>query len=354
MQTSLPFEHAVSIVRLTGEDAKHRTDHLEALRRLLLINEPMYPDIGRWVERKVIPGLRTGERVAYIGYRGEQPIASAVVKQGRHAKFCHLRLEDDARGAGLGDLFFALMAHDVRAQAEEIHFTLPESLWEQRASFFRSFGFADRAPAGTQYRLFDRELRCSAPLEDVWRAALGKLPRLLAMVSGTRAHDHAVLLSLKPRWAEAILSGRKRVEIRRVFSKHWAHGQAFLYSSHPVKQLVGEARIASVTEGRPDDIWERFGAEIGCTRAELDEYARGADQLYAIELEQPRAYRPSLHLADLRAMLGEPLRPPQSYATLATSPGWSSAVTVATLLGGEATPPSASRRTVTGAAATPR
>jgi predicted transcriptional regulator/N-acetylglutamate synthase-like GNAT family acetyltransferase len=335
MQHSLPFERAVSIVRLTEQDAKRHTPHLSTLRRLLVANEPMYPTIDRWVDRKVIPGLRSGERVAYVAYEGERPVASAVVKPGQRAKFCHLRIDDGLRNGGLGEMLFTLMSLDVRKAAEEVHFTLPESLWEERAGFFQSFGFTERVEAGTQYRLFERELRCSASFETVWQAVMSKLPRVapkLACLHG--APKDALLMSLKPKWAQAILQGRKRVEIRRSFSRQWTHRPVFLYSTSPVKRIVGEAKIGAVVEASPEEIWSFYSEAIGCAWEEFDGYTRGAEQVYAIELEDPRAYSPELSLSDLQAMVGERLRPPQSYAKLSSSPGWSGAVWTAAVVAG--------------------
>lgn len=92
-----PIEKSFRVVRLQEGDVKHRTDHLVTLRNLILQNEPMYPEIGAWVSAKVLPGLRSSERVAFLGYLDEKPVVSAVVKRGATAKFCHLRISEDFR-----------------------------------------------------------------------------------------------------------------------------------------------------------------------------------------------------------------------------------------------------------------
>ncbi|MFX0203815.1 MAG: hypothetical protein ACFFCW_47560, partial [Candidatus Hodarchaeota archaeon] len=149
------------VVRLSEVDARACTDHLNKLRELILENEPMYPDIHKWFDEKVVPGLKASERVGYVGYLDEKPSVSAVVKRGEDAKFCHLRIKKDLQDIHLGEAFFTLMGLDIRGLAKEIHFTLPESVWEKEKGFFKSFGFVDAIKAGHQYRLFEDELRCS-------------------------------------------------------------------------------------------------------------------------------------------------------------------------------------------------
>src|SRR6185503_7723649 len=158
--------------------------------------------IGKWLDGKVADGLRTGERTAFIGYLNDRPVASAVVKAGEEAKFCHLRLDDGIRDQNLGEVFFCLMAGETRRHhAKEVHFTLPESLWAEKFAFFGSFGFMTADRARTQYRLFEDELRCSAVFDDVWRAVLEKLPKLGCRFSiHGRAMQSALVMSIAPKF----------------------------------------------------------------------------------------------------------------------------------------------------------
>ncbi len=46
------------VVRLSEADARTGSDHLEKLRELILENEPMYPNIEKWFDEKVMAGLK--------------------------------------------------------------------------------------------------------------------------------------------------------------------------------------------------------------------------------------------------------------------------------------------------------
>src|SRR5262249_44846672 len=154
-----------------------------------------------------------------------------------------------------------------------IHFTLPESLWRDRGGFFQSFGFTSAELADSQYRLFDRELACTAPFPIVWDSMLSKIPKLAHLYAfGGFAPDNQLLMSVKPECADRIMSGKKTVELRRKFSTRWMGYRINIYASAPVMSMVGEARIAGVVVNRPEVIWERFHNEIGCSRAEFDTY----------------------------------------------------------------------------------
>ena len=323
----------LKVVRLREEDALGLSDHLKDFSHLILQNEPMYPGIDRWLEDKVIPGIRDYERVAYIGYVDELPTVSAVVKRGEAAKFCHLKIREDMQDKHLGEAFFSLMSLESRGVAKEIHFTLPESLWEKEKRFFASFGFDRVVKAGHQYRLFDDELRCSAPFQRVWQSVLQKLPKVARTFSvNGRPFDAGMLMSIKPVHAASVLSGKKKVELRRRFSKEWTGCRVSIYASHPCCSIVGDALIQQIVLDHPRQIWERFGPQIGCTRNEFDDYARSAGELYAIILVDVVPYDKSLSLSEASQAVNASLRPPQSYQRLETGTAWAEAVSLGALL----------------------
>lgn len=322
------------IVRLTEADARSDTDHLQMFRGLVETNEDMYPGIRSWMSKKVLPGMKSSERIAYICYEDETPVVSAVVKRGRSAKFCHLRIQEDFQNRHLGDVFFSAMALEVRGVAEEIHFTLPESLWERKRAFFNSFGFHEATKAGTQYRLFDTELRCSAPFSAVWAATLRKLPKIMSefTTGGFSGGEDMLLMSIRSQHARAILAGKKRVEIRRRFSHKWEGKRITIYSTAPEQSLVGEASIRRIASDTPDIIWDEFGSSIGCSREEFDDYTKSSTKVYALVLDDVRPFKLPIPRTQVSHLIGSDLTPPQSYCALEEGKPWARAVSLAALL----------------------
>jgi predicted transcriptional regulator len=323
------------LVRLAEGDAKQRTDHLHLLKELLLRNSPMYPSIDRWFSDKVLPGLRSSERIAYIGYVDETPVVSAVVKRGESSKFCHLRIDPSYQDQNLGELFFALMALEVKNSAQQIHFTLPESLWCEKQPFFESFGFQQAIKHEIQYRLFDPELYVSASFETVWQSVLQKLHKFFGRFDvGGHSLNSEILLSIKPDHADRILNGEKTVEIRTRFSKKWIGTCANIYASTPVSGLVGTAKISNIKVGSPKRIWNMYASHLGCSREAFYEYTKDHEQVYAIELNEPRRYHAPVTISYASRLVGEDLTPPQSYCMLEHGRPWAKAVSLATLLHG--------------------
>ena len=335
MNTLFPMSGNFRIVRLRETDAFGKSDHLKTFTELVEANETMYPGIHNWLKSKVLPGLKSSQRVAYVGYEGEKPIVSAVVKLGGNAKFCHLRIYEDFQDLDLGQVFFSQMAFEIRRVAKKVHFTLPESLWVKRKEFFNSFGFRAAKKADRQYRKGDTEMICSAPFPAVWSAVLEKLPKLMSKFSvGGYSMNNRLLLSVKPKYAEKVFRGEKIVEIRRVFSEKWIGHRVSLYASRPLSALVGEATVENVFAGRPQQIWLKYGPAIGCLKQEFDGYVGSAEKVFAIELRNVLPYVEAIPLNQVTYLLGKELRPPQSHLTLGNNKTWARAISIAALLHG--------------------
>lgn len=324
-----PFS-CIKVDRLTQSDSKRQSDSWRSFTQFVLQNDRMYPAIRVWLDRKVGPQLDGVRRRAFLLSAGEEPIASVVVKRGDSSKLCHVRIDPKFQDQNLGTLLFCLLANEIRSVAVEVHFTLPESLWLEKEEFFRSFGFAESSVAHQQYRLFDRELSCSAPFDNFWKNAQDHLPAVAEFLDTTKYIDvPRLLMSIRPRFARAVIAGDKRVEIRRSFSKRWVDQRLCIYSSSPDQCLLGEATVISVIEGDPEEIWSSYNAQLCCTRAEFEEYSRGASKLVAITLGQVIRYERPLPLREIRALNDGHFSPPQSYRAVADRDNFQSVLSMA-------------------------
>jgi len=329
---SPPFK----IVKLGESSARKQTDELKTLQAMLLESEPMYPAIGRWYDEKVLPGLRTNERVAFLAFENERPVASAILKLGEHTKFCHVRIHEGFRDLNLGQMIFTQMAFQARHQksVEDIHFTLPESLWNDKAGFFNSFGFEAAAKSARQYRNGEEELYCSAPISTVWQRSLEKMHLLGKFSPGGYSFSDKILLSMHPAYAELVFSGTKKVEIRKKFSKRWKGRQAVVYGTQPLGSLMGEVTLSAVNPGNPTDIWTKYGDKVGCSHEDFISYVGDAREIFAIELTDLKPYVSPLGLPQMSHLIREELRPPQSFldVKMDQSGPWCKALSVAGLL----------------------
>lgn len=121
-----------------------------------------------------------------------------------------------------------------------------------------------------------------------------------------------LLMSIQPRFADAILEGTKTVELRRKPPRDHP-GVVIIYGSGAAKAVLGVAQLKEVHTSTPDDIWKKFGSTAGVTRAEFNEYFEGSETASALELTHPHRSGDDLPLSRLRE-LG--LEPPQSWRYL--------------------------------------
>lgn len=305
----------VRIVQLTSYDRDVNSSALDAFRGLVLAHQSRYPKIDEWLEKRVLADLSDNpSRMAFVAYENSQPVGSAVLKIGERSKVCHLNVEEGHSRRYLGDLLFSLMLTQAAPLARSVYFTLPAALWSEKSGFFKSFGFKKADPADRQYRMSDEELVCNAAISEVWHSVLEKIPRLVDAFSvGGSAVKPSLLMSVRPRFADLILQEKKRVEIRTRFSKRWVGHKVAIYATAPIRCVVGEAGISSVTLSEPDELWRRFGAEIGCTRREFERYVGGRRRVYAIELDEVFPYRTLVPLDELDSQRPSP---PQAYCRL--------------------------------------
>ena len=127
-------------------------------------------------------------------------------------------------------------------------------------------------------------------------------------------HERALVLSLRPRFADSILDGRKSVELRRQRVSPSPGTPVLLYASAPVMAVVGTARVAEVHVDEPDCMWHQFHMDLGLKREEFEQYVAGATRASALRLTDIDRLWAPVSLAHLRHR--QPFNPPQSYRYL--------------------------------------
>ena len=119
----------------------------------------------------------------------------------------------------------------------------------------------------------------------------------------------ALLLSIKPPYADAIFSGAKTIELRRVKPRVGCGDLVMVYVSSPRCSLEGAFEVAEVIELSPAALWRKYSRETGIARESFNSYFEGCEIAYGIRIKKAWKLTP-VSLARLRA---SKLRPPQSY-----------------------------------------
>lgn len=96
-----------------------------------------------------------------------------------------------------------------------------------------------------------------------------------------------VLLSIKPMYANAILDGEKKYEFRKSIFRDKNVKKVYIYSSSPVKKIVGVFIVGGIIEDHPKRIWEKCWRNSGIAEDDFIAYFSGREKGYAIMIENP-------------------------------------------------------------------
>lgn len=121
------------------------------------------------------------------------------------------------------------------------------------------------------------------------------------------------LLSIKPKYVEEILKGNKKYEFRKSIFKYKDELEiVYIYSTSPVKKIVGSFTIKSIIEGHPKLLWDRFEDVSGISRKDFFTYFGDRIKGYAIEIGDLQVFEMP---ADPKILIPG-FVPPQSYCYL--------------------------------------
>ena len=121
-----------------------------------------------------------------------------------------------------------------------------------------------------------------------------------------------VVLSIRPQYSEKILEGLKTVELRRRFPVSAPGGTvAYIYSTSPVRAMVGVTEIKDVLKLPIEQIWAEFEDTAFIQRDDFDSYFQGLEFGYALLFEEVKSFSRPIPLNELRERFG--FEAPQSY-----------------------------------------
>jgi predicted transcriptional regulator len=134
---------------------------------------------------------------------------------------------------------------------------------------------------------------------------------------GSSTVDRVALMAIHPIYADAILSGRKKVEFRKRALAPEVTVVA-VYATHPVQAVVGEFTISEIKVDSPAKLWLALSGIGGIDRASFNDYYQGRQRGVGLLVGEARRYERAVKLADLDPSPAIP----QSYAYVSRSVLW--------------------------------
>lgn len=120
-----------------------------------------------------------------------------------------------------------------------------------------------------------------------------------------------LLLSIHPRFVDAILNGTKQVELRRRRPRV-SDGRALIYATAPRMELVASFQVASLVQGPLDLLWRSVRKTAGISRLEFDAYFSGLETGVAIGIGGITRLPTPIPLRELRRIWAG-FQPPQGF-----------------------------------------
>jgi predicted transcriptional regulator len=128
---------------------------------------------------------------------------------------------------------------------------------------------------------------------------------------GEVAPGRVALMSIRPEFANAILSGSKSVEFRkRPVAEDVSH--VLIYATLPVGSLLGWFAIRGQATKTPTELWKKFSRVGGISKEKFFDYYNQKQFGTGIMVGATEKFEEPLPLAEL----GKTVRPPQSFQYL--------------------------------------
>ncbi len=118
-----------------------------------------------------------------------------------------------------------------------------------------------------------------------------------------------VLLSVKPKYAEKIVEGKKKYEFRKAIFKKQDIEKVYIYSSSPVSKIVAAFEIEKILKDSPKKIWALCQKYAGISEKDFFNYFENSKMAFAIEIGFVDSYKK--HIDPFEII--ENFKPPQSF-----------------------------------------
>jgi predicted transcriptional regulator/DNA-binding XRE family transcriptional regulator len=121
-----------------------------------------------------------------------------------------------------------------------------------------------------------------------------------------------LIISIHPHYSEKILAGKKTVELRRRFPISTAKGtKIYIYSTSPVRAIVGCAEISDIIKLPIQNMWKKYSKSAFIKKQDFETYFEGLNEGFALELTNAQTFENPINLKELRERFN--FTPPQSF-----------------------------------------
>ncbi|WP_442511673.1 ASCH domain-containing protein [Novipirellula sp. SH528] len=124
-----------------------------------------------------------------------------------------------------------------------------------------------------------------------------------------------LFLSIHPQYVQAIVEGRKTVELRKRCPRAEIGSTVVIYATMPQCEVVATAILDRIEAKEPAKLWRYVRAKAAVTKDAYDTYFADVDLAVGIHLTQIRTFDCPIALSDLRESW-QGFQPPQQFRYL--------------------------------------
>jgi len=121
-----------------------------------------------------------------------------------------------------------------------------------------------------------------------------------------------IILSIKPEFSDRIFEGTKKIELRKSKPNVNKNDIVIIYSTVPVKAIIGICKIEEIIESTPNEIWKNYSAHLGIDKKRYFEYYLGRDKAIGLKINSYRKFKSQISLSTIKEFLPN-FTPPQTF-----------------------------------------
>ncbi len=121
-----------------------------------------------------------------------------------------------------------------------------------------------------------------------------------------------VFISIKPEFANKILSKEKSIELRKNKPNAQIGDYVLIYSTQPKKAVIGIAKIKNIIDCVPNEMWQNNAEYLGIDKKRFYDYYDGNKKAIGIELSDVCKLKVSIPLQEIKNSYPK-FSPPQTY-----------------------------------------
>ncbi|WP_158829333.1 ASCH domain-containing protein [Mucilaginibacter lacusdianchii] len=127
--------------------------------------------------------------------------------------------------------------------------------------------------------------------------------------------DKLILISVKEKYVQQMLEGKKTIELRKAKPKAAQGDTIIIYTTQPRKAITAIALVENIIVTTPSEMWAKHAWQLGVTREEFDQYYHNHQRAIGIRMTAITPLNAEILLSAIK-LIHPNFAPPQTFKYL--------------------------------------